>query len=135
MKAPPCILSAVLVCACAPLGHRATTATTATTNGAPEILRHPAKEPTTQTRRAGEAVCWDEPAWMFPGPTDCHGYWGDAPGVPRCLTTKRADEPRPSRTEWGTRYQLDEALTREARKRDAGACCYRCVDALIDMGQ
>jgi hypothetical protein len=102
--------------------------------GVRPILRHPATKPTTETRQIGEAVCWVEPAWMFPGPTDCHGYESGAPGVPRCTTTKRADAPRPRRTEWTTGYQYDDALTRETRKRDSLACCYRCVDTLQDLG-
>jgi hypothetical protein len=97
-------------------------------------LREPATRPTTKSLTVGESVCWVEPKWMYPGPTDCHGYFEPAPGVPKCTSTKRQTEA-PSRTVWSTGYDYEPGLTAKVRKSEPLACCYRCVDKLHDLGE
>lgn len=98
------------------------------------VLREPATLATTKTLVVGESVCWVEPKWMAPGPTDCHGYWEPAPGVPKCTVTKPHADDGPRRTVWGTGYELNPELTATTRKSEPLACCYRCVEKLHDLG-
>jgi hypothetical protein len=100
------------------------------------ILRDPSTtNATTKSLAVGESVCWVEPKWMYPGPTDCHGYWEPAPGVPKCTTAKPRADLTPTRTVWGTGYDYDPELTKKTRASEPLACCYRCVDKLHDLGE
>jgi hypothetical protein len=98
------------------------------------IVRDPSTIATTKELTVGESVCWVEPKWMFPGPTDCNGYSEPAPGVPKCTTPKPHPDDGPRRTVWGTGYDLNPELTAITRKSEPLACCYRCVEKLHDLG-
>ena len=98
------------------------------------VLQYPSAIATTRSLTVGESVCWVEPKWMSPGPTDCNGYFLPAPGVPKCTPPKPHAEDGPRRTEWGTGYDLDPELTAVTRKSEPFACCYRCVEKLHDLG-